>query len=244
MRRKGRGHGRHTPEDTSGEGGAAYIASAVHFDTNGSLAAPAPLTGVVDGPTGFLSTWRKAGAQQGVIIDIGSTGRFYIEESGDGVLDIFLSDGASLWFGQVEAVISDNLWHSLLISWDVGHEVGQRIVQCFVDDEEKTATPIEDDGPAFSIGYVGTEWEIAEAEAPYDCSDTAVFLSGFLDLSVQANRRKFIDDDGKPVNPSEYPAGAAMLFSGDAAAFPVNQGSGGEFTLTGELTNASTSPSD
>jgi hypothetical protein len=66
------------------------------------------------------------------------------------------------------------------------------------------------------------------------------------DISL-ATRRLFIDADGKPVDPTTATAslGApAILFSGDASTFPVNQGTGGVFTLTGSLTNASTSPSD
>jgi hypothetical protein len=48
--------------------------------------------------------------------------------------------------------------------------------------------------------------------------------------------------DGKPQNPSGFPA-SAILFSGDASTFGTNQGSGGAFTTTGALTNAATSPS-
>jgi hypothetical protein len=55
--------------------------------------------------------------------------------------------------------------------------------------------------------------------------------------------------NGKPVNlgtNGQTPTGTipAMFFSGDASGFPTNQGTGGAFTLTGSLTNASTSPSD
>ncbi len=64
-----------------------------------------------------------------------------------------------------------------------------------------------------------------------------------------ATRRMIIDADGKPVNPAVLTAflgtPGAVLFSGDATGFPVNQGTGGAFAVTaGSLTNASTSPSD
>lgn len=48
---------------------------------------------------------------------------------------------------------------------------------------------------------------------------------------------------GVPANPSGFPAGAELLFSGNAAGFVTNQGTGGTFTLTGTLTDADTSPS-
>lgn len=58
------------------------------------------------------------------------------------------------------------------------------------------------------------------------------------------NLAKFIDPTTKkPVNPSGFPS-APMLFSGDHTGFATNQGTGGAFTVTGTLTNASTSPSD
>jgi hypothetical protein len=52
---------------------------------------------------------------------------------------------------------------------------------------------------------------------------------------------------GKPIDPAvatDALGDPMILFSGDATGFPVNQGTGGAFTLTGSLTNASTSPSD
>jgi hypothetical protein len=63
----------------------------------------------------------------------------------------------------------------------------------------------------------------------------------------EATRRLFITSGGKPVNPAVATASLgtpAILFSGDATSFATNQGSGGIFTTTGMLTNASTSPSD
>ena len=54
-------------------------------------------------------------------------------------------------------------------------------------------------------------------------------------------------DTGKPVDPAVATAALGdpmILFSGDADTFGDNQGTGGAFTLTGSLTNASTSPSD
>jgi hypothetical protein len=59
--------------------------------------------------------------------------------------------------------------------------------------------------------------------------------------------RLFIDADGKPVNPARAVAALGtptMLFSGDAASFATNQGSGGAFATTGTLTDAASSPSD
>jgi hypothetical protein len=64
----------------------------------------------------------------------------------------------------------------------------------------------------------------------------------------EVSRRLFIDANGKPVDPatatSSLGAAGTILLSGGASMFATNQGSGGAFTLTGIVTDASTSPSD
>jgi len=75
----------------------------------------------------------------------------------------------------------------------------------------------------------------------------------YLDLSVVANRRKFISASGRPVYlgaDGSRPTGTApimyqRLADGAAAStFATNLGTGGDFTITGTLTTGSTSPSD
>lgn len=73
---------------------------------------------------------------------------------------------------------------------------------------------------------------------------TSVVVDGDI---PEVTRRLFIDADGKPVDPAVATAALGaptILFSGDADAFATNQGTGGTFTVTGALTNASSSPSD
>ena len=81
-----------------------------------------------------------------------------------------------------------------------------------------------------------------------DMADLRIMIGQYVDFSVEANRRLFIDASGKPVDPVTTTATlggpGCVLFSGDATGFAVNQGTGGAFSLTGTLTNASTSPSD
>ena len=71
----------------------------------------------------------------------------------------------------------------------------------------------------------------------------------YLDISVENNRRKFIDADGFPVDlgsDGSTPTGIAaiMFFSGATVSWHTNDGSGGGFTENGALTDAATSPSD
>jgi hypothetical protein len=72
----------------------------------------------------------------------------------------------------------------------------------------------------------------------------------FLDLSIEANRRKFISAAGKPADDlgasGEGPTGTnpTVFLSGDTVTWHTNKGSGGGFTEVGALTDASSSPSD
>ena len=74
-----------------------------------------------------------------------------------------------------------------------------------------------------------------------------------LDISIEANRRKFIDADGKPVNlglTGASPTGTAPLLylhldDGETANnFAINRGTGGNLTVTGALSTYPSSPSD
>ncbi len=69
-----------------------------------------------------------------------------------------------------------------------------------------------------------------------------------IDLSVSANRRNFIDGDGKWVYlgaNGEIPTGTApaMFFSGGGTPFRTNRGTGGTFSFGGgTITTATTNP--
>lgn len=60
------------------------------------------------------------------------------------------------------------------------------------------------------------------------------------DIPIET-RAKFINN-GQPVAPKNFPAGGAVLFTGDASVFGTNRLGGGAFTTTGTFTNASTHP--
>lgn len=145
-------------------------------------------------------------------------------------------------------------WHHVLYSWDTNHASGSQRLQCAIDGVLFSTVIEFHDGGAFDVNCsalcttVGAEgWTNSGTEilVPWrgDLSQLYVNFSTSLDLGIQANIDRFIIA-GKPVNPSGFPSGAAMLFDGDATSFSDNQGTGGDFVLTGTLTNAATSPSD
>jgi hypothetical protein len=69
-------------------------------------------------------------------------------------------------------------------------------------------------------------------------------MAEFLDISVEANRRKFINAAGDPVDlgsDGSTPTSTAPIVyqNGDFTNFETNQGTGGNFTVTGALTTCS-----
>jgi hypothetical protein len=70
-----------------------------------------------------------------------------------------------------------------------------------------------------------------------------------LDLSVEANRRKFISAAGKPVSlgaNGSTPTGSQPIIylANPTATWQDNLGAGGNFTENGALADAATNPSD
>lgn len=72
-------------------------------------------------------------------------------------------------------------------------------------------------------------------------------------ITVKANRRKFISANGKPVflgTDGSKPTGTPPIVflsqqrNDTPNTFNINRGTGGDFTITGTLTESTTSPSD
>lgn len=129
-------------------------------------------------------------------------------------------------------------------------------LQVYVDDIDDGGT-VGFSGEPSTAYFSDTNWYIgAYQAADFLSADLAEFYFApgqYLDISVEANRRKFTSAAGKPVDlgaDGSNPTGSAPLIylsvrPGDTAAdFCTNRGTGGNFTQNGELILASTSPSD
>lgn len=239
--------------------GAGYFdANAVVFDgTNDYLSRGADLTGISDGKAGTLSLWIDLqggdGAGQAIIH----------QNSADNNIGIRLSRNASNRFvmagynaanSQILSILSNTTtytasggWLHVLASWDLAAAAGHFYVN---DADDIAASPtltndtLDYTRGAFMVGALTdgnnkTNAYLAEV----------FFHTSYIDLSVQSNRRKFISAAGKPVNlgaNGSAPLGVQPLvyLKNAAASFQTNLGSGGNFTVTGTLTDAPTSPSD
>lgn len=145
-------------------------------------------------------------------------------------------------------------WNHYLGSADTNHAAGSRISVLYVNDILVAADALDDIGIAFSNAVNGKQFVFGDEGASADVGPTMDVADVWIAPGValhevdtngpfipEATRRQFITAGAKPADPSGFPD-SAILFSGTATTFANNRGTGGAFTLTGSLTNASTSP--
>ena len=235
-------------------GGGSYHADAVHFDGSTWLAISS-LTSVTDSPFISSSHWVSLPAYNAgyLLYDFDPAGNEAPALSiGNNGQILFFTYNGSQYFGwasdDIGVIPADSTWHNILVAIDTNHLSGAKIAQVYVDDVIVTGSWTTDHASTCTALMAGLKFAVPDTTEDTlvyigDMADVWVAPDAFLDFSVEANRRKFISASGKPVNPSGFPA-SAVLFSGNASTFGINQGTGGAFTLTGTLTNAGTSPSD
>jgi hypothetical protein len=127
---------------------------------------------------------------------------------------------------------------------------GAKVIHVY-DDAGIVAGSKVDASAAFMADYTRIGWGVAAAASGANAFNGALaevfFAPGqFLDLSVQANREKFILG-GRPVSlgaDGSTPLGVVPLLylKNPAASCGVNSGSGGDFTIMGAPAVASTAP--
>jgi len=147
-------------------------------------------------------------------------------------------------------------WLHVLASWNTNFTVGNKLHHLYVNNVSDKVVSVDSAG-AGGTRVDATNWATGartDGTLKLDgCAAEIYFaIDQFLDFSDAANRAKFILN-GKPVDlgaGGSLPTGTAPIvyFSvrpGDAAtAFATNRGTGGNFSITGSLDLASTSPSD
>ena len=238
---------------------AGYRARAVVFDgTNDWLSRTSALTGAALGKQGLVSVWFKLNggdaARQSIfgISNVStSVSRIGVQRETTNLLRIFGFNTAGtqrLNMASTASYVSGGGWKHLLAAWDLATPVARLFVSD-ADDEAAGSTETDD-----TLDYTNTNVSVGGSvngseKITMDLADLYVNLAATLDPSVEANRRKFISASLKPVDLGQdgsTPTGSQPLvfFSGDAAAWATNKGSGGAFTVNGALADAATSPSD
>ncbi len=232
--------------------GGAYRALAVDngavvYGSTTSYAAPAGNTGTIS----FwfhhnAATWPAAAEVLLDFKDSSSTSKLELRTASSGRLNLVGDNAAgSVILGLLTQtnVFSPQTWYHVLISWDLANTTAH----FYVNDVELTnfgiATTLDDTIPAVSqIGVFAQRSGGLITDAAF--ADVYV-SSDYLDLSVEANRRVFVDAEGNPVDLTGFGSPHLLLNNATHGSWFNNNGSGGDPVETGgALQTAATSPSD
>ncbi len=260
-------HIRFTSTDATVKIAADFASSiqAVTFDGAANyLQRSSDLTGNADGKAGTFSGWFRFSGADGstqqiieartgsdaapaIVVQRDSSNKIHITgDNAGGTKILELTSSAS-------HVIADG-WFHVLASWDLATGVGQ----LYIDDVSDLAggSTLTND----TLDYTQSKWtlgarHLSSADRFFngDMADV-VFALEHVDLSVTANRRKFIDAGGDPVplgNGGHRPFASLPIFcfNGRAINWNINYGAGGSasaadalFTLTGSDLAQATAP--
>lgn len=237
-----------------------YNASAVSFSA-GNLARGGGLTGSSDSKLWAISVWGKKNTD-------GVTYRVFNGNTalGGGVATVrtrfaFDSDGRFQFLGfnsagteilniltSSTALTVASSWVNILASVDMANSSNRHIYVNDVSDLATVTTYTND-----TIDFTYADWGVGGQPNSSGLLDGAMadvwFAPGvYIDFSVTANRRLFIDAQGRPV--SLGPTGAIPLGTpplsytrGPASLAATNFGTGGSYTVLGSLANNSPGPS-
>lgn len=248
---------------TANRGASDYVATGSDYDgTNDYARRLADLTGMADGKAGIISVWIRIDGEdqtdtenRNILCTSNSPGLtvgFVLahQRMSFRTFNIMgITSGAENCFNfkTKTAYGVSQIWRHFLASWNCAVVGARHLYMNDVNDlvvldfQDRTIDYTKDDW------RVATSWSVAGEEKFDGCISELFFHNTYLDLSVEANRRKFIGADGRPVDlgaDGSTPLGVQPLLyvpNGDPS---TNAGSGGNFTITGSLTSASTSPSD
>ena len=235
-------------------GARGYSANAVRFDgSNDYLTRGADLTSNADTKLLIISFWFNMKGSDGVdqyfYINANTTSRVE-KENNDKIRVLFQDSGfvSRLHLVTTDTYVASGGWVHFLASCNLNTPVAHLYVN---DADAEAGGATESDGNMDNAdsnhGIGGSVSGGNKIDA--DIADFYINFGEYLDLTSTANRRKFIDGDGKPVDlgsDGSEPTGTApkIFLSGDTATWHTNKGGGGGFTESGALTDGASSPSD
>ena len=246
-------------------GSPLVLCESADFDgTNDFMTTGADLTGNADAKTGLCSCWVRLDGGDGAGLPIlanattvgGSTTRFFFLRAASNVFGVIASNSSNttiLSMGSTATYTADgSTWYNVLISWDLASTTSRFIYVNDVDVTPVSPTVYTND----TIDYTVADWSAGGIPSGGNkmngCLAELYFTNTYLDLSIVANRRRFISGSGKPVYlgaTGQLPTGTQPLVyqriadGGAASTFATNIGSGGNFSITGTLDLGSTTPS-
>lgn len=239
---------------------AGFAVDGAAFDGSTYLTRGASYTGAADSRSLLMSFWYRTASWAGNTVLFDNTGDLVAFSSFGGTFSIYANDAVGTSKLQIDQhtgvpLPADANWHHVMVAMNTNAAAGLKTAQMYVDDVALTVD-VTDAQAAFDIDFTQGNWSIAayvDSQFAFvgDLAEFYIAPGQFLDLSVQANRRKFRDGAGKPVSlgaTGSTPTGIAPAFfhhldDGEAPAnFGINRGSGGGMTVTGTITTSPTNP--
>lgn len=232
-----------------------YIVNAVKFDgTTTYLLRGGPLTGIADGTTGSFSVWIQinGGDSSGIVIlniqDLNGSGiqGLHIDRRINNTFQISAHNSAGTLVLEMDSnsqYKTSPIWINILASWNLATGATNLYINGVNDNN--TVTVINS-----AIDYTKTDTSVGantDGAAKFNGGVSELwFDTSYIDFSQLSNRNKFLLNN-VPVNlgvDGSTPTGSKPLLylNNSAASFQNNNGSGGNFSVTGMLTNASTTP--
>ena len=141
--------------------------------------------------------------------------------------------------------VLDDDWMHVLISIDLTDPAKRHLYINDVDELASAPTYTDDTLKIDAAAIIGALNNSSLANV--ELADFWMESGTYVDLSIEANRRKFVDVSGNPVYlgaNGELPTGSSpdIFLSGDTDDWHTNKGTGGGFTENGALTTATTTP--
>ena len=123
-------------------------------------------------------------------------------------------------------------------------DLRMRARYAYIDDVSAgTWSTYLDDNTDFTAGDLGWGSNAAPTRFRGDMADLWLRFGGsVIDFSVEANRRPFITADGKPANPTGWPAGGQVGLHGAVNGWHTNKLGGGGLTVAAGALGAGTAP--
>lgn len=234
--------------------GGGFNPKGVRFDDVDSLQRGSDFTSNVDGKKGIFSFFIKM-----YVDDLNlnffrtNNARFQIGTLDTNEINLLARDTSSNTVFSVQTaagtILAANGWMHVLASWDVSSGVND--VQLYLDDAEAADNLTKNSNN--DIDYTDTTHQFRgiTGNDGFEIAEFYYNNAEYLDITLEANRRKFITADGKPVNlgnNGSLPTGSApivylSLQSNTVNDFVENNGYGGDFAVSaGTLTEATTNP--
>ena len=221
------------------------LPEAVSFDgSNDYLSRSSDMTGNTDSKTFTFSCWvYPNGDIRQPLYSLGSGSTWFkIEVEAGGKLTVYFEDGTVKYSLVIDGGIPDHTFSHVMVAFDGDTQANCQMYVNEINESYTTNTFVAGTLIQFADTNhaVGAIAKYASINA--DGRLSHVFLDyTYRDLSVTANRRLFIDADGKP---SDTIPSSPILYlpMTDAATAGSNSGTGGDFTVNGVLATAERGP--